>query len=395
MTRDRERIVLGATVGRSLSVLDGLPQHLAHLGWDVHVVSSGGAELEALGALPGVTATALSMERDPSPLRDLVSLWAWLRYLRRTRPTVLFVGTPKAALLALLAGAVMRVPRRVYILRGLRLESARGVVRIGLEAMERLTCRLAHVVVSVSPSLRAKALELGIVEESKIRVLGAGSSNGVDLVRFRPRPRATHLGDLQLAGDVPVVGFVGRLTRDKGLSTLAEARRTLLENELDHQLLIVGGVDGDADSLAELTSTGRPAVQIGHVPDTAPYYALMDVVVLPTLREGFPNTVLEASASGRPVITTDATGAVDSVVPGRTGLVVPTADPPALAAAIEAVLADVELADRLGRGGRRHVEEHFARADVWDRLVDVLLPAAPAAGTDEPLEGHRDQARDD
>jgi len=382
MTRgSAKRVVLGATVGRSLSVMNGLPEHLVSEGWDVHLVTSPGTELDAYADVEGVTPFAISMARNPSLIRDVRSLAAWLLYLKRIKPDVLYVGTPKAALLANVAGLICRVPRRIYVLRGLRLESTVGLQFHLLRLMEMATAAASHIVLAVSPSLRAKAIEIGLSRSDKIVVLGAGSSNGVDVTRFSPENAHLSKDELGIDEDIPVVGFVGRVTDDKGLRVLALARLVLQSRGVDHEFLIVGGPDGRADSYKILKAAGRPAHEIGHVPDTSPYYSLMDLMVLPTRREGFPNTVLEASASGVPVITTDATGAVDSVIDGQTGVIVPRDDADALADAIEGLLADASLRARLGRHGRAHVERSFRQEDVWRRLDLFFAPGR---------EGHND-----
>ena len=124
MTSGKPRIVLGVTVDLSLRLMAGFPQYLAERGWDVHVVSSPGARLDALAGVDGVTVHALTMAREPSPVSDLRSLIAWMRLLRRLRPDVVSVGTPKAGLLGGIAARLTRVPGRVYMLRGLRLETS-------------------------------------------------------------------------------------------------------------------------------------------------------------------------------------------------------------------------------------------------------------------------------
>lgn len=367
-----KRIVLGATVGRSLSVLTGLPGHLVAEGWEVHVVSSPGAELDAYAQVDGVTPFAIRMARDPSIVQDLRSLAAWLVYLRRVKPHVLFVGTPKAALLANVAGLLCRVPRRIYVLRGLRLESTQGLMFHLLRILEKTTAAASHVVLAVSPSLRAKAVSLGVSRPQKIVVLGSGSSNGVDVARFSPDRAGVSKAEMGIGEDVPVIGFVGRVTDDKGLGALARARVILESRGVDHELVIIGGPDGRAQSYEVLRTAGRQAREVGHVPDTSTYYGLMDLMVLPTRREGFPNTVLEASASAVAVITTDATGAVDSVEHGETGFVVPCDDAYALADAIEVLLMDPARRQDMGRRGRVRVEQSFKQEDVWRRL-DLLF----------------------
>ncbi|MEE6388553.1 glycosyltransferase family 4 protein [Microbacterium paraoxydans] len=362
------RILIGVTADVSVGLLAGLPQTLAAAGWDVHVVSSPGERLDALSAAPGVTVHPLPMAREIDLRRDVRGLREWMRLIRRIRPDVVFVGTPKAALLGITAARILGVRTRVYHLRGLRLETATGTMRRILTMMERLTIRLSTRTLAVSPSLRDRVLALGLARAPRVVVLGRGSSNGVDVERFTPDTRAADVDSLD--PQVPVIGFVGRLNHDKGLEVLADACRLLDEEGVVHQLLIVGGVDG-----AELTAFAqlrRAPIVLGAVADTSGYYPLMRALCLPTLREGFPNVVLEASATAVAVVTTDATGAVDSVIPERTGLIVPAGDAAELAVALRRVLEAPDLAARLGAAGRDFVVENFGRAGVQSAVADFL-----------------------
>jgi glycosyltransferase involved in cell wall biosynthesis len=297
--------------------------------------------------------------------------------LWQLKPNVVFVGTPKAGLLGTLAAVITRVPYRIYVLRGLRLETANGAMRRLLIAMERLTARGAHTVFAVSPSLRRRALQLSIGRPDKVQVLGRGSSNGVDDERFRPDRFTSEqvqglAAQVGLRPNVPVVGYVGRLTVDKGLTDLAAAHRLLISQNVEFQMLVIGAVEGSAETLDQFRDQNRALIETGPVEDTSPYYPLMDVLVLPTLREGFPNVVLEASASGVPVITTDATGAIDSVIHGCTGYITPIGQPDALAAALASALANPAERQRLGTQGRAFVVSNFGQTQFWPRL-DLLL----------------------
>ncbi|MGJ4844562.1 glycosyltransferase family 4 protein [Leifsonia sp. Le1] len=369
MTAGKPRIVLGVTVDLSLRLMAGFPQFLAERGWDVHVVSSPGARLDALAEVDGVTVHALTMAREPSPLSDLRSLIAWTRLLRRLRPDVVSVGTPKAGLLGGIAARLTRVPGRVYMLRGLRLETSTGVSRRVFTLLERLAVRSANVVLAVSQSLAARAVELGVTPASKVRVLGLGSSNGVDVAALdRANFDDAALDALAerhgIDRRIPTIGFVGRLTADKGLDLLSEALSDLVAKGIPHQLLVVGGSEDDTGDRRDWQSK---TVLTGHVDDPEPYFHLIDVLCLPTKREGFPNVVLEAAAASRPTVTTDATGAVDSVVDGVTGFVVPRTSSSALAEALATLLADRDVRERMGQAARARVVAEFSNHIVWER----------------------------
>lgn len=366
------RIVLGVSADVSLVLMDGLPAFLAGKGFEVHVVSSPGERSDRLrNEASEVHVHAIPMPRRPAPGRDLVSLVAWIRLLRSVQPDTVMVGTPKAALLGIVAAWMTRVPDRIYLLRGLRLETTRGAQRAILTALERLVFTLSTRSLAVSASLAAEALRLHLVEKDHIGVLGRGSSNGVDLSRFETQVNADERARLRAAlglADVPTIGFVGRLTRDKGLSALAVAQAELDADGLAHQVLVVGPVDDLRTAQDDVVS----AIYTGSVADTSLYYHLMDVLCLPTMREGFPNVVLEAAASGIPTVTTTATGAIDSVVDGETGLIVQSGDSSALAGALRRILSDDELRTRLGRQARAWVESDFDRHDVWALIEDYL-----------------------
>ena len=164
-----------------------------------------------------------------------------------------------------------------------------------------------------------------------------------------------------------MVGFVGRLTRDKGLPELIEAFDLILRAEPSARLLLVGWFDAaedalDADLRARIRKPSAASHCTGFVADTAPYYRAMDVLVLPTWREGFPNAVLEAAATGIPVVTTECTGARDSVVPEVTGLLIPPGYPEAICEAVLKLLRDPERRQRMGQAARAWVLEHYLQA---------------------------------
>jgi glycosyltransferase involved in cell wall biosynthesis len=320
----------------------------------------------------GVERVAIRIRRNIAPAHDLISLIRLCRLLHRLRPVLTEFSTPKAGLLGNLAAMMCRVPTRIYLLRGLRLETEVGFKRILLQFIERVSAACAHRVICNSESLLEQALALGVAKAPKLDLLGRGSSNGVDVDRFAPGPSIIRRR-LGFAYGTPVIGFVGRLTRDKGVPELLEAFEEVLRSLPNARLLLVGWYDQSADALSPVLRQfidSHPRIsRTGFVPDTAPYYKAMDVLVLPTWREGFPNVVLEAAASGIPVITTFATGARDAVIPEVTGLLIPPGYPEAICEATLKILQDTPLRRRMGVAARERVLDQF----VDDRVLGLSV----------------------
>jgi len=366
-------------VSSSLAVgyLQGQLQYFQNKGFDVTVLSPKGRKGEWEVPRPeGIAFIEVPMKQEIAPLRDLASLWRLWRTMRALRPTVSNVGTPKAGFLGGCAAWLNRVPCRFYTLHGLRFETTKGLKRRILIYAERLACRFAHRVICVSQSVREKAVASGLTSRERTVVLGSGSCNGVDVLRFAATPemmrRAAELRrQLGIPVRAPVVAFVGRLTRDKGIPELMEAFLQLGNRFPDLRLLLVGCFQ-DGDPLPVDTrrcvETHPHVIFGGAVQDTAPYYAIADVLVLPSHREGLPTVVLEAQAAGKPVIGASATGIVDVVVDGETGLLFPVGDVPALAEAMARLITDKGLANKLGLAGQEQVKRKFRQERIWEAL---------------------------
>lgn len=362
-------ILLGVTADTSLTLMRGLPEFLARNGWRVHVASGPGPQNKDAAQSTTFTTHTITMARDPHPLRDLASLFSWIRLLRSIQPDVIQVGTPKAGLLGIIAAFITRVPHRVYILRGLRYETSRGFQRRILRAMERVTMLLAHRVIAVSPSLRELAINDRLIRKEKIIVLGSGSSNGVDLQHFRredDRAAARRKERWPDHPEIPVFGFIGRLHEDKGLDLLFKAARALHNQGVSFRLVIVGPVESGVNYPRLFHQAGIPAEFPGKVSDPLPYFELMDVLCLPTKREGFPNVVLEAAACAVPTIATRATGVVDAIVHQETGLLTTSRDPDEFAALMHELATDIDLRRALGKGAYERVQRSFNQDLVWE-----------------------------
>lgn len=384
----RERtVVLGATVPETVhAFMSEQANFLSQNGWQVHIVTSPGprpAKLQRGSVeLNEVVLHEIPMERNPAPFKDLRSIAAWLRLLHQIKPQVVLVGTPKAALLGMLASKFLRVQNRVYLVRGLRLEGQTGIhAKIGA-LMERITCWAATDVVCVSNSLKSAMVRRRLVPVEKACVLGSGSSNGVAIDRFRP-PSIEEYSAARLSFNIEanalVVGFAGRLTQDKGLDDLLKAIEIVSRTHPQACLLVAGEADSGSALPKRLhfESQKTSIIFTGRVEDMVDFYHSLDIFCLPSLREGMPNVNLEAAACGLPVITTTATGCIDSIVQDQTGFAVSQGDPESLANSVLRLASNSDARKAFGIAGRMRVEEEFRQEIVWEnqlQFLDSLVP---------------------
>lgn len=366
-----KKIVIGVTTNHALAYHVDLARAMKKSGWEIHIVSTPGKQLELLSEEFSVE--QIAMEREPSPVQDFRALIEWVKLFRKLRPNAIMVGTPKAGLLGIIAGWICRVPQRVYFLHGLRLESADGLLLQILKFLERVSIGLSTHTIAVSPSLRQKVVGLGLGSFRKVGVLDLGSTAGVDTHRFHPAASAHELAKLRsrfgLDDQLLTIGFVGRLTKDKGVKELEYALNTLKNEGVRFQLLLVGPVEDESGKkfVHAMNHSGVKTTSTGHVDDPESAYRVMDILCLPSYREGLPNVVLEAYASGVPVVGTNATGTTDVVADGKTGRLVEVRDGDALTAGLRDLLQSRSRIEAMGAEGLEFVQQHFGVKKVITR----------------------------
>lgn len=367
------------TVPQTLVFFRGQVGYLKRDGFDVMVASSPGEPLDRFAAEENVPAFPVPMSRRITPLHDLSSLIRLVRVILRARPAIVHSHTPKAALLGTLA-ARLTGRKAVLSVFGLPQMTRTGITRRVLDAKTRIECALAHRVWCDSASLREVLVAKRLCAAGKVVVLGSGSVNGVDAIgRFNPSrfpspERRAIRTALRMPPDGLVIGFVGRIVRDKGIAELADAWTSLRVRYPALHLLLVGDAEPtdplDPAVVARLRADERVHFT-GHQEDVAPLIAVMDVFVMPSYREGFGVSNVEAAALEVPVVATRIPGCVDSVTDGLTGTLVPAGDATSLESAVARYLDDPDLRRRHGASGRRRVLAEFVPERIWSELAGL------------------------
>lgn len=354
----------------------GQIRYMRDKGFDVSVVSGPGVELDFLSS-EGIPVHPIKLTRGLSPLGDLRALVSLCRLFVRLKPIIVHGSTAKGGPLSMIAAAVAKTPVRVYTLRGLIIQLGSGVMNKMFRSLEWLACRCSSQVLAVSRSVADIMVQQKLCKPYKIKVLENGSSMGVDAEnRFNPElvPNPDTNGlrkQLGIPAGATVLGFVGRVVRDKGVVELAGAWRQLRLEYDDIFLLMIGPAEPQdpvpTDVLHELRTDPRIViVDFAQNEDMPKYYRIMDLVILPTYREGFPNVALEAAAMELPVLASRVTGCVDAVVDGVTGTLAPARDPVALENAIRGYINDEAKRKAHGKAGRQRVISDFRPEMLWE-----------------------------
>jgi len=356
-----------------LPLIDRLIQE----GHDIHIACSPGCYLKEL-AERGYKSHPIPIARKIAPFSNLRSLWLLYWLMRRERFAIVHVHTPVAAALGRIAAKLARVPIVIYTAHGFYFHELmpRWKRRVIIWIERWLGHRCTDMLFSQSAEDAQTAVRERVMPEERVVWIG----NGVNLQLFGHSPNQTLRAKLGLSPESKVVGFIGRLVREKGVEELFKAMTEVAHRIPEAKLLVVGDtLDSDRDRwtierLKELIAHERLQSAIifaGFREDIPALLAIMDVFVLPAHREGMPRTVLEAMAARKPVIATNIRGCREEVVHEVTGLLVPVGDRGALARAILKILCDEELARRMGEAGRKRVEEKFDEAAVLQKQVDV------------------------
>mgnify|MGYP002525266061 CR=1 FL=1 len=369
------KIIRATTIPKSLDVFcRGLLKKLSEK-YEVVALSSPGEEMQAIVEREGVRTITVPMERHISPWKDIVALFRLILVFRQERPTMVHSMTPKAGLLCMVAAWLTRVPVRVHTFTGLVFPTAKGLQRKLLMLTDSITCHCATYIIPEGEGVKRDLLNYGITSKP-LRVLGFGNVMGVDMHIYCRRPEVMEKARLLRDEHNFTFLFVGRIVRDKGINELCEAFDRLSKEYPQTRLLLVGWSEDDLDPVSDKTQDlidSNPSINyVGEIwgDDLLAYYAAADCFVLPSYREGFPNTVLEAGAMGLPSIVTDINGSREIIVENENGMIIPPRDVDALFVAMRRMLNDDRRRSYMASNARNMIGCRFEQGFVRQCLLD-------------------------
>ncbi|MEM7435947.1 MAG: glycosyltransferase family 4 protein [Myxococcota bacterium] len=350
-------------------------QRIQNEGYEVCGISADGPDVSVVEAA-GIPHFAVPMTRRFTPIADLRALVSLIRVMRREKFDLVHTHTPKAGLLGQLAARFAGVPAVANTLHGFYFhDDTKPVPRRFYIWMERIAASCSDIILSQNREDMTTAVAERIAPPDRLKWLG----NGIDLTRFdRRRLSEDALDALRAEIDIdatsPVIGFVGRLVEEKGILDLLEAAKRIVRDAPTAQFLIVGPYDEEKPDAIRPDIADRYGIAnrcrfVGMRNDMPELYALMDVLVLPSYREGFPRAPMEASAMGVPAVVTDIRGCREAVDDGANGLRFPVGDTKALAMAVLRLIEDDTKRDEMGKAARRIAEDRFDEQKVFDRVL--------------------------
>ncbi|MFZ4671721.1 MAG: glycosyltransferase family 4 protein [Flavobacterium sp.] len=345
--------------------------------YEVIALSSDEEYLSRVGDREGVRTFPLEMSRKITPITDLLAIIKLFFFLRKEKPFIVHSHTPKAGLVTMIAANLARVPIRLHTVAGLPLMETTGIKRVILNLVEKLTYACATKIYPNSIGLKDIIVQEKFCTSSKLKVLGNGSSNGIDIGYFDPE-LFTESQNLDLRQSLNigtsdfVFIFVGRLVSDKGINEMVAAFASHQILHPQSKLLLVGDYEADLDPLTPITleaiQNNSAILTTGFQADVRPYFALANALIFPSYREGFPNVVMQAGAMGLPCIVTNINGCNEIINEGINGVIVSVKNTVSLLLSMNEFVENSQLFYQLQTKSRSMIATRYNQQVIWEAI---------------------------
>ena len=344
----------------------------------IGISSSRNDILNQIGNAEGIKVIPIEMTRKITPFKDLKAVWQLYKVLKYEKPFIVHSHTPKAGTLGMLSAYLAGVPNRLHTIAGLPLLEAKGLKRLLLDVVEKITYKCATKIYPNSFGLRDIILKEGYTSKSKIKVIAKGSSNGIDTNHFDPSlynevEKKELRNALGIEKNDFVYIFVGRLVKDKGINELIEAFRKIGSEFKNSKLLLVGPYEKDLDPLLPITESfinnSDQVIAVGFQKDVRPYFAISNCLVFPSYREGFPNVVMQAGAMGLKSIATNINGCNEIIIEGENGTLISPKDVITLYESMKLYLLQGQSDDASAKRCRDLIAERYSQKFIWNAIL--------------------------
>lgn len=348
-------------------------------GFSFSVICSPSSNLEEFSQKFEFDSVEVEIKREINIFSDIRAIFEIFFYLRREKVETVIAHSPKGGLVGMIAAKIAGVPKRIFFRHGLPFETQKGIKRGILILCEKICGLFASKVVSVSPSILKQSEKFKLNAGYKNLILNKGTCNGVNTKWFDmdsvDKEIINSLKDqIGIDKNDIVYGFVGRVSKDKGVLQLLDAWREFSNEVKNAKLLIIGPIDTRdpiGENFIEEVNHFKNVIYLGEKADVKNYYSIMDVFVLPSFREGFPTVVLEASAMKVPIITTKVTGCIDSIKDNFTGIFTDI-NANSINEALKFYYLNPCIRKMHGENGYQFIKQNFDQDLVWREIENLL-----------------------
>jgi len=374
----KQKLIRITTVPSSLRTLLRGQQRFMSNHYEVIGVSGDGDALAEVRQNEGIKTHVVEMTRTITPFKDLKAVYQLYKFFKTEKPFIVHTHTPKAGTVGMLAAKLAGVPHRLHTIAGLPLLEATGNKRKLLNTVEKFTYGCATRILPNSFGLEQIILEHKFTKPNKLKVIGNGSSNGIntehyDTTLVSEGVKTNLRAELNISKDDVVFIFIGRIVRDKGINELVAAFNSLSEKSENCKLILVGPRENHLDPLLpeteDLIKSNKQILAVGLQKDIRPYVAISDVLTFPSYREGFPNVVLQASCMGLPCIVGNINGCNEIIENNINGLIIPVKDAKAIENAMQFMIDFPEKRKAMIAHTRTRIIERYKQEFVWNELL--------------------------
>ena len=351
----------------------------AKRGVDVSVACNMDGEYEKnlKAEYPFIHTYPMPFPRGINILGSIKSIRLLSKLFKKEKFDMVQYSTPNASMYASIAAKSAKIPVRLYCQWGMVYVTMSGIKRKIFKAIERMVCRCSTQVQPDSIGNLEFCREEGLYDETKSLVIWNGSAKGLDLTSFDISKKAEYAKEIKEKYNIPegvrVIGFVGRLGKEKGCNELFNAFRRIKKTFPSAKLLFVGPIEKEntiQPELLEYFFKCDDIIKTDRVTNVEKYISAMDIFVLPSYREGFGMSVIEASAMEVPVVVTEYPGPAGGIKDGLTGYAVPVKDEDKLCECILKLMNDDNMRKEMGVAGRKFVEESFEQKTFIEKYME-------------------------
>lgn len=345
-------------------------QKLMENGYEITLISDFSVEFSELYKRK-MNIINIRIDRNANLANLINSILILTRILKHTKYDFIQYTGPSTSLICSIAGILSNTKIRIYCLWGIRYLGFSGIKRKVFEAIEKITCFFSTHIILDSVGNQEYCLDNGIFIEGKSKVIGKGSACGVNLQVFNIKLKREYSCEIRnLLGinesDI-VIGYLGRIIKDKGLEELFEVALGIVRKKANVKFLVVGNAEASDPISKELLSKvyNEKSIHIcGFTSSPEKYYAAFDLFVFPSYREGFGGGVVQAAALGVPSLVNNIPPLLDSIGNGAYGFSVDTRNTLAFSTKLEQLISDTSELNNIGQKAYKFVLEHFDQK-IW------------------------------